>query len=61
MVVCHCNDVGDREIRAQVSAGARTVDEITDRCGAGGNCGGCVPVIEGIIAETAVQIVGAAA
>jgi bacterioferritin-associated ferredoxin len=41
MVVCHCKAVSDRTVDAAIASGARTVDEITARCHAGGGCGGC--------------------
>ena len=50
MVVCHCNAVNDRAIRAQIEAGALHVDEVAARCGAGERCGSCVPVIEAMLA-----------
>jgi len=56
MVVCHCNVVSDREIRAQVAAGALDADDIAERCRAGDRCGGCVPVVEAIVAETRVAL-----
>lgn len=56
MVVCHCNVVSDRQIRAEIAAGALDADDIAARCEAGNRCGGCVPVVEAILAETSVSI-----
>lgn len=56
MVVCHCNVVADREIRAEILAGALDVDDVAARCTAGTRCGGCRPVIEAIFAEAGVSI-----
>jgi bacterioferritin-associated ferredoxin len=53
MVVCHCNAVSDREIREQVRAGALDADDIAARCAAGARCGGCVEVVESLVAEGA--------
>ncbi len=53
MIVCHCEVVGDRRIRAEVEAGACTVDEISERCGAGTHCGSCRPTI-GVLLATMV-------
>lgn len=50
MVVCHCAAVNDRAIRAEIEAGALDADALADRCGAGGRCGSCRPVIEAILA-----------
>lgn len=51
MYVCHCEVVTDRTIRAAVAVGARDARAVGDACGAGTRCGGCVPAIEGLIAE----------
>lgn len=50
MVVCHCNAVNDRVIRAEIEAGVLDADELADRCGAGTRCGSCRPVLEAILA-----------
>lgn len=50
MVVCHCAAVNDRAIRAEIAAGAIDAETLAERCGAGGGCGSCVPVIEAILA-----------
>lgn len=49
MLVCHCLRVCDGKIRECVRAGARSVDDVGDSCGAGTRCGGCVPAIESIL------------
>ena len=41
MVVCHCRGVSDRQVRAAIDDGARTVAEVGARCGAAQECGGC--------------------
>lgn len=41
MFVCSCLAVTDRTVNAAIAAGASSVEEITDRCAAGGCCGGC--------------------
>lgn len=53
MVVCHCNAVSDREIREQVRAGALDARDIAARCAAGTHCGGCLEVVESLVAEGA--------
>lgn len=50
VIVCHCNAVSDRRIHAEAGLGARTVEDITVRCAAGGDCGRCVPRIEQVLA-----------
>ncbi|MEO1059274.1 MAG: (2Fe-2S)-binding protein [Actinomycetota bacterium] len=51
MVVCHCNLVNDRTINRLAKKAGRelSVSDVTDHCGAGGNCGGCVNAIEEIL------------
>ncbi|MBM36593.1 MAG: NAD(P)H-nitrite reductase [Acidimicrobiaceae bacterium] len=42
MVVCHCLAINDATIRDLLEAGALSVEEIANRCGAGTECGACV-------------------
>lgn len=56
MVVCHCNAVNDRAIRAEILAGALDVEDVAERCDAGTRCGGCRPVVEALLAEAGVAI-----
>jgi bacterioferritin-associated ferredoxin len=49
VLVCHCLRVFDGEIRECVRTGARSVDDVSDRCGAGSACGGCRDSIETIV------------
>lgn len=51
MFVCHCRAVTDRTIAACVAGGARTLDEVAERCGAGGRCGGCRPVVAELLGD----------
>jgi len=41
MFVCLCAAVTDAELRTCIRAGACTVDEVGDACGAGTGCGSC--------------------
>lgn len=50
MYACACEAVTDRTVRAAMAAGARTVDDITRRCGAGAECGGCLPLLRELLA-----------
>jgi bacterioferritin-associated ferredoxin len=49
MYVCHCMAVSDRTVRAAVSSGASTVEDITDMCHAGGGCGGCHSILQSML------------
>ena len=42
MIVCMCHPASDRDIDAIIDDGARTVEEIGQRCRAGTGCGACV-------------------
>lgn len=48
-------------MRHAVAAGARTLADIGERCGAGSQCGGCAALLESILAETTVQLRSASA
>jgi bacterioferritin-associated ferredoxin len=56
VVVCHCEVVSDRDVRAAIAAGADDLDAIGDRCGAAARCGGCIPVVEELLAEAALAV-----
>lgn len=42
MLVCLCHPTSDRDLDAVIDDGARTVEEVGARCGAGTGCGACV-------------------
>lgn len=41
MIVCFCHPTSDRDVDAIIDEGARTLEEIGERCGAGTGCGTC--------------------
>ena len=49
VIICHCNAVSDRRIGAEVGLGAASVEEISQRCAAGTDCGRCIPRIEQVL------------
>jgi bacterioferritin-associated ferredoxin len=51
MYVCSCRGVTDRTVRAAIATGARTIEDISRRCAAGSQCGGCRPELERLLAE----------
>ena len=53
MLVCHCKQVSDRQIRDAVRAGARTRGDVARACAAGTRCGGCGPAVEEIVSREA--------
>jgi bacterioferritin-associated ferredoxin len=50
VIVCHCERVGSAAVEAAIGAGATSVSEVTERCGAGGDCGSCWSTIEALLA-----------
>jgi bacterioferritin-associated ferredoxin len=42
MIVCMCHPTSDRDLDAVIDEGARTVEDIGRRCGAGTGCGSCL-------------------
>lgn len=53
MIVCHCEVVTDRDIRAAIDAGAHDHSSIAEACGAGRHCLGCTPAVEDLLADAA--------
>ncbi len=41
MIVCSCKATSDRDIKRAIKDGARTLDQVAKKCGAGGGCGAC--------------------
>lgn len=52
MLICHCRAVNDQAIRATIAAGARAPEDVAVSCGAGSRCGGCIPAVLEVLAET---------
>ena len=50
---CSCKVVRDEDVIDAIGAGASTVDDVVAACGAGSDCGGCLPTIEALLALTA--------
>lgn len=51
MYVCLCKGVSDRTVLATIRAGARTVNDVSKRCGAGTDCGACRGTIRDMIED----------
>ncbi|MGC4934133.1 (2Fe-2S)-binding protein [Gordonia sp. DT30] len=51
MFVCICRGVTEHEVHEHCADGARTVDAIGDRCGAGEGCGTCLERLQEILSE----------
>lgn len=53
MLVCHCHAVNETRIRECIAGGARDEVDVAAECGAGSQCGGCVPTICRLLGECA--------
>jgi bacterioferritin-associated ferredoxin len=52
-IVCSCHGVNERRIRREIDQGARTIDDIAERCQAGSCCLSCHPTIDDLLAAHA--------
>lgn len=55
MYTCICHAVKTSQVQAVISAGARTVSEIGERCDAGTGCGGCVHRLQSLLEDSEPQ------
>jgi bacterioferritin-associated ferredoxin len=53
MLVCLCHPTTDRDVDAAIDDGARTVNDLARRCGAGTGCGGCLEELRDRLASSA--------
>ncbi|MET0628410.1 MAG: (2Fe-2S)-binding protein [Acidimicrobiia bacterium] len=51
MYVCSCAGVSDGAVKAAVDGGARSIEDLGERCGAGAECGGCLPALAELLAS----------
>jgi bacterioferritin-associated ferredoxin len=51
VLICHCAAVSDRSVRDAIESGALREDEISERCGAARQCGGCLPEVRRLLDE----------
>jgi bacterioferritin-associated ferredoxin len=57
MYVCSCFAVTDSEIEQVLDTGARSVDDVTRACRAGGDCGSCRGQIAEMLADREADLV----
>jgi bacterioferritin-associated ferredoxin len=48
---CLCRAVPERRVREVVAAGATTIAQVRESCGAGTGCGGCLPSLRRLLRE----------
>jgi bacterioferritin-associated ferredoxin len=51
--VCLCKVATDTDVKSAIAAGARTVEDVGDACGAGTGCGACRPMIHEMLQSRA--------
>ncbi|HET8602204.1 MAG TPA: (2Fe-2S)-binding protein [Segeticoccus sp.] len=51
MIICHCEVVTDRDVRAALDQGACTLAQACQATGAGQNCGGCVFSVKALLCQ----------
>jgi bacterioferritin-associated ferredoxin len=56
VIVCSCNAVTDRAVRAAIVTGDETPEQIAQRSGAGADCGGCRNAIADLLDEAATPV-----
>lgn len=52
MVVCHCKAINAEFIKNLFAERSFTVSDVTEECGAGGDCGRCLDVIECMLEQS---------
>ena len=52
-MVCLCYGVNERRVKREIDHGATTIEEIAERCQAGGCCQSCHPTLDELLAERA--------
>ncbi len=55
MIVCLCQAVTEKKVRAAIDSGASTRREVTRACRAGAGCGGCHSTIRDLIRDQQMQ------
>lgn len=55
MVICHCKAINAEFIKTLFVEKSFTVADVTDECGAGGDCGRCLDVIECLLQQNPTQ------
>ncbi|MBC6448020.1 bacterioferritin-associated ferredoxin [Actinokineospora alba] len=60
MYVCICAAVSEARVHACILAGARTAEEVGDRCQAGTGCGSCLDRIDDMLEDHTMAATNAA-
>jgi bacterioferritin-associated ferredoxin len=52
MIICLCRAACEASVREVIAGGAATIEEITDMCGAGGDCGACCEMLGTLLEQS---------
>jgi bacterioferritin-associated ferredoxin len=55
MLICLCRGLSERDLRGLVAAGLRSTEEISQSCGAGGDCGACLSTIDRLVDDVRIR------
>ena len=55
MVVCHCKAINAEFINGLFAEKSFTVSDVTEECGAGGDCGRCLDVIAYMLEQSPME------
>ena len=55
MVVCHCKAINVESIKNLFAQKSFTVSDVTQACGAGGDCGRCLELIELLLEQSPME------
>ena len=50
MIVCLCRGVSETTLQDAIDAGATTLRQVAEACGAGTDCGACCPMVKELLA-----------
>ena len=51
MFICLCRAISQKKLLTVIQEGAKTVEDVTARCGAGGDCGSCKMQIASMLTD----------
>jgi bacterioferritin-associated ferredoxin len=55
LIVCHCRQLTDSQLRREIREGASSLDALERACGAGLECGGCRPELSRLILVSSIR------
>jgi bacterioferritin-associated ferredoxin len=52
MIVCLCRGLSETSLQRLIEAGATTLRQLAEVCGASADCGACSAIVEDLLADT---------